>query len=395
MSGPLLALHWLIIIVLAFCALTMIANLLVFRGLRECSPPEQPPLVSILVPARNEERNITSCVESLLKQDYPNWELLVLDDHSTDGTGEIVSQLFAKHKGSQRRELLAGQSLPGGWVGKNWACHQLSQNGAGEFLFFTDADTIHAPGTVTAAVGFAQKHRADLVSAWPRMITETLGEKLIIPIIIVMGFAMCPHWLAVLLQRYPTFARRVPKTVLRALGGANGQFMFFSRRGYHLVGGHAQVKNNVVEDVTLGREVAERIGEGLRLFNCESLRFSSVRMYRSSAETWAGFTKNLRAIFEERELGFWGFLAAMWGCFLVPCFRWAWAGEALWPFALAELALVVFIRLVVTLRFRLTWIGALLHPFGVGLVIACALQSWRLCRTSGVEWKGRTYRPEI
>ena len=395
MSGSLLALHWLIIFVLSFCALTMIANLLVFRGLRECSPPERPPLVSILVPARNEERNITPCVESLLKQDYPNWELLVLDDHSTDGTGEIVSQLFARHSGSQRRELLAGQSLPGGWVGKNWACHQLSQNGAGEFLFFTDADTIHAPGTVTAAVGFAQKHRADLVSAWPRMITETLGEKLIIPIIIVMGFAMCPHWLAVLLQRYPTFAKRIPKSILRALGGANGQFMFFSRKGYDHIGGHAQVKNNVVEDVTLGREVAERIGEGLRLFNCESLRFSTVRMYRSSAETWAGFTKNLRAIFEERELGFWGFLVAMWGCFLLPCFRWAWAGEALWPYALAELALVVFIRLVVTLRFRLTWIGALLHPFGVGLVIACALQSWRLCRTSGVEWKGRTYRPKI
>src|SRR5690349_16242794 len=173
MSGSLLAVHWFIILVLAFCALTMIGNLFVFRGLRACRAPEQAPLVSILVPARNEERNITSCVESLLKQDYPNWELLVLDDHSTDETGKIVSHLFAKHSGPQRRELLTGQSLPGGWVGKNWACHQLSQTGAGDFLFFTDADTIHAPGTVTAAVGFAQKHRADLVSAWPRMITET------------------------------------------------------------------------------------------------------------------------------------------------------------------------------------------------------------------------------
>ena len=227
------------------------------------------------------------------------------------------------------------------------------------------------------------------------MITETLGEKLIIPIIVVVGFAMCPHWITMLLQRYPGFARRVPKSVLRAMGGANGQFMFFSRRGYTQIGGHTCVKNNVVEDVALGREVAAHIGNGLRLFDCESLRFSTVRMYRSFGETWHGFTKNLRAIFEDREVAFWLFLLAMWGCFLVPCFRWAWANEALRPYALAELGLVVLIRFVVTLRFRLTLLGALLHPFGVGLVIACALQSWRLSHTRGVEWKGRTYRPEI
>lgn len=395
MSGTLLALHWLTLIVLGLCAVTVVLNLLVFPGLKAAEAPADAPLVSILVPARNEEDNIAGCVESLLAQDYPNWELFVLDDHSSDRTGELVRELFARHGGGGRVELLQGEALPGGWVGKNWACHQLSQQARGDYLFFTDADTIHGAGTVTGAVGFAQKHRADLVSAWPRMITETLGEKLIIPIIVVVGFAMCPHWLAMLLQGYPGLARRLPKTFLRMLSGANGQFMFFSRRGYSQIGGHACVKNNVVEDVALGREVAGQIGEGLRLFNCDSLRFSTVRMYRSSAETWNGFTKNLRAIFEDREAAFWLFLIAMWGCFIVPCFRWAWTNEALRTYALAELGLVVFIRAAVTMRFRLTWLGALLHPFGVGLVIACALQSWRLSHSGRVEWKGRTYRPEI
>jgi chlorobactene glucosyltransferase len=388
-------LHWVMLLILGFCALTLIGNLIVFRGLRPASPPAQPPLVSILVPARNEERNIRACVESLLTQDYPNWELLVLDDHSSDGTGQIVREMFAASGAKRRLELVSGESLPGDWVGKNWACHQLSQKANGDYLFFTDADTTHAPGTVTATVAFARKHRADLVSAWPRMITKTLGEKLIIPIILVVGFAMCPHWATILFQRFPAIARRLPRSVLRAAGGANGQFMFFSSGGYKQIGGHLTVKSNVVEDVALGREVAAQIGKGLRLFNCDSLRFSTVRMYRSFGETWAGFTKNLRAIFEDREVAFWLFLLSMWGCFLVPWFRWVWATEAIRPIALAEFGLLVFVRFAVTWRFSLTWLGAALHPLGVGLVIACSLQSWRLSHTCGVEWKGRTYRPEI
>jgi chlorobactene glucosyltransferase len=395
MSVTLLPLHSLILFVLGFCVFTLIANLLIFRGLEPASPPEHPPLVSIMVPARNEARNIAGCVESLLAQDYPNWELIVLDDHSADGTGEIAREFFQNHAGKQNLKVLRGESLPDGWVGKNWACHQLSKNARGEFLFFTDADTAHAPGTVTAAVAFAQRNRADLVSAWPQMITETLGEKLIIPIIVVMGFSMCPHWLTVLLQSFPALARRLPKVVLRATGGANGQFMFFSRRGYTQIGGHEKVKNNVVEDVALGRAVAEQIGDGLRLFNCDSLKFSTVRMYRSFGETWAGFTKNLRAIFEDREVAFWLFLLGMWACFVMPCFRWLWASGPIRFFALAEFALVVAIRAGVTWRFNLSRLGALLHPIGVALVIACALQSWRLSRTTGVEWKGRTYRPQL
>lgn len=395
MFASFVVVHWLILGVLGFCALMLIGNLLVFRGLTPAVPPPDAPLVSILIPARNEARCIRACVAGLLQQDYPNWELLVLDDHSDDATGAIVRELIAEHRGAHRVEVLQGKALPSGWVGKNWACHQLSQAARGEYLFFTDADTTHAPGTVTAAVAFARERRADLVSAWPRMITETLGEKLIIPIIVVVGFVFCPHWFTELAQRRPIIARFLGKTLMRAVGGANGQFMFFSRRGYAQIGGHERVKANVVEDVALGRAVAGEIGNGLRLFNCESLQFSTVRMYHSFAETWAGFTKNLRAIFEDREVAFWLFLLGLWGCFLVPCFSWLWARDAVRPYVLAEFALVAALRFMVTWRFALTWLGALLHPVGIALVIALGIQSWRLSHTRGVEWKGRTYRPEL
>src|SRR5687767_15771311 len=110
----LILLHWLVLAVLGFCALTLIGNLIVFRGLRPASPPAQPPLVSVLVPARNEARNIRDCVASLLAQDYPNWELLVIDDNSADETGKIVRELYRDHAGKQRLELIQGTSLPAG-----------------------------------------------------------------------------------------------------------------------------------------------------------------------------------------------------------------------------------------------------------------------------------------
>ncbi|MEO6788580.1 MAG: glycosyltransferase, partial [Chthoniobacteraceae bacterium] len=160
--------QWLIVGGLLLILANILANLSSFNGLRPAEPPENPPLVSILVPARNEQRSIEECVGSLLRQDYPNCEVIVLDDHSDDATGAIVERLFAnaagEHSGLKTR-LLHGQPLPEGWTGKNWACHQLAQAARGEFLFFTDADTEHAPGTVTAAVAYSLRNRASLLSA--------------------------------------------------------------------------------------------------------------------------------------------------------------------------------------------------------------------------------------
>ncbi|MBP1633336.1 MAG: glycosyl hydrolase, partial [Acidobacteria bacterium] len=124
---------------------------------------DEGPLVSILVPARNEEATIAGCLCSLLAQDYPNLEILVLDDGSEDATPDIVRAL-----GGSRVRLLAGAPLPSGWTGKNWACQQLSRAARGDLLCFVDSDTTLDPGTVSAAVGLQEEHRAGLVSFLPR-----------------------------------------------------------------------------------------------------------------------------------------------------------------------------------------------------------------------------------
>ena len=387
--------HWIIVGSLLLILANILANFRAFDGLRPAEPPENPPLVSILVPARNEERSIEACAGSLLRQDYPNCEVIVLDDHSDDGTGAIVEQLFADAKNQRPNltvRLLRGEPLPEGWTGKNWACHQLSQAARGEFLFFTDADTEHAPGTVTAAVAYSQRNRAGLLSAWPRLLTVTPGEKLIVPVIVLIGFAFCPFWLQRWIQEKP---ERAAGHDVRGMGVANGQFMFFSRRAYVRIGGHEAVRAHVVEDLTLGRQIAALMPEGERLFNCDALQFSTVRMYRSFAETWEGFTKNIRAAFDDRGVMFW-----LFGCAQAAVFFWPFIAIFLVPAPLRwvvglQIAIIFFIRFLLAARFRTSRFGALLHPVGVLLMMLIGLNSWRLSKGRGVVWKGRTYRPEI
>ena len=367
----------------------VLASLACFDGLEEARLVSETALVSILVPARNEERNIAGCVRSLLAQDYPYCEVIVLDDGSSDGTTEIARGLGLSDSGTVAR-LLRGQPLPAGWTGKGWACHQLAQQARGEYLFFTDADTVHAPGTVSALLAYSLRHRADLVSAWPRLLTGTWSEKLILPMLLLLALTLYPHWLVRLLQRFPFAARLLPKKWLRALGAANGQSLFFRRVAYERIGGHAANRDHLVEDLALGRAVTTRMGEGMRLFNCDALRFSTCRMYRSLGEIWEGFTKNIRAAFEGSLAGYLFIGIFQFLCFLLPCLELLRPGRHAGWIA-AQVGVIFLIRLVLTLRFRTSWWSCALHPVGHALALAIGLNSWRKTLRGGVTWKGRTY----
>ena len=173
--------HDLIYDLIAFqLALLVIAlsNAWVLRRARRHSPPLCLPKVSVLIPARNEARNIERCVTSLLAQDYPDFEVLVLDDESTDGTGRLVAAIAA---GQPRLKLLDGRPLEPGWTGKNWACAQLAAEAESDLLFFTDADTHHHAKALRELVTALGGEKADLLGGFPRQEVETWGEQFIVP----------------------------------------------------------------------------------------------------------------------------------------------------------------------------------------------------------------------
>ncbi len=400
--------HGFVGVFLLYVGAQTLLNLRVFRAPRprRFENDEDAPRVSILVPARDEAHRIGPCVASLLAQGYPpaRYELLVLDDHSRDDTANVVRELGLSDRDEAnaslagRRVLLRGEPLPAGWTGKAWACHQLALAAArdSDFLLFTDADTTHAPSALAATVGHALETDAGLLSAWPRQRTGTWSERLVIPLVYLLILGLLPLALLDFFQRRPHWARRSPARLLRALGAGNGQFLLFRREVYTRVGGHAAVRDHLVEDVALGRAVSARLGRepGMNVINCDGSGLVTCRMYESFPELWEGFTKNMRAAFDDAHLAFWISGLVQGSVFVLPFLlaacppltgRW-------WPCALAEAGFIYALRAGFALRFRTSWRSVLLHPFGYALTLAIALNSWRLSARRGVSWKGRVYR---
>ncbi len=256
-----------------------VSNLLFFPRLRPHDRSTEPatrtqPLVSVLVPARNEAAIIDSAVCCLLGQTYANLELIVLDDNSNDGTGALAR---AAAGSDARLQVIDGKPLPVGWAGKNWACQQLAEAASGDILLFTDADTIWDPRGVAAIVREMTQNNADLQTVWPTQITDTWAERLTVPNIalVIIGY------LPVLFTHF---------TPLAAFAAANGQVMAFRRAAYERINGHAGVRSEVVEDVKLARRIK---AAGLRLRMADGNRLIACRMYTGWPTVRNGFAKSL------------------------------------------------------------------------------------------------------
>ncbi len=353
-----------------------LANLRTLKRLGRAHAPARWPRVSILLPARNEANNISEAVECLAGQDYPDFELVVLDDCSEDRTLEILRELAGR---LENLRVVQGKALPEGWLGKLWACYQLSKTATGELLLFTDADVRHNPDALRQAVAQLEQDRLDLLTAIPLEQTEGWAERLIVPVLPRAIMAFLPLGLAYRWNR-PAFT------------AANGQFMLFRRTSYDAVGGHAAVRDNVVDDLGLVRLMAKR-GMRWRLFDAMDL--VRCRMYRSTREVFDGFSKNLLGAFGYRVLPF--------------LFVWLWLGVVTFgPLVVLGLGALGIVTSTFSLvcagagfllglllwgisdiRFRFRWWVPLLYPVSILLCVFIAFRSVFLTVSQKAIWKGR------
>lgn len=371
---------FIILVIVVTCALIIIAltavlNTLTFPRLGQKNSEMgagEKPLVSILIPARNEAGVIARTIRSLLQQTYPHFEIILLDDQSTDNTAEIAAQAAV---GDSRVQIISGAALPDGWLGKNWACQQLSQVARGDYLIFTDADVYWSADALDWLMLLAGQTGADLLTIWPTQDTVTWGERLTVPLIalVVLGYLplVAVHYL--------------PWAVFAA---ANGQCMAFRRDAYMQVGAHAAVRDQIVEDVAFARRVK---AAGLRLRMADGASKIRCRMYQDWPSVRDGFSKNILAGHGDSVafLGFstvfhWLLFIFPWVCLLINLAT----GNAL-SWALALIALGMGVRVLTAIVTRQRWQDALWMPLSVLLMTRIAVQSVWWHYHGGPRWKGR------
>ncbi|HEV3440365.1 MAG TPA: glycosyltransferase family 2 protein [Gemmata sp.] len=336
------------------------------------SPPL--PAISVLIPARNEELGIAACVEAVLASRNVELEVIVLDDHSTDRTAELVREIATR---DSRVRLESAPSLPEGWCGKQHACFVLAKLVQHDVLTFLDADVRLKPEALTRMRAFLDQSRADLVSGFPRQETGSFLEKLLIPLI---------NWL--LLCFLPLFAMRWFRWA--AFGAGCGQWFMTTRTTYEKIGGHAAVKSSLHDGLMLPR--AYRRG-GFRTDLCDASHLATCRMYRSARGVWFGLAKNAReGMAATGQIGFWTvvllcgqvlplvFLAASFE--IAPDTRWIFGVTAFASFAT---------RFLLARRLDQSALGSVLHPLAIVLLLA--VQWYAIGRAilgKPVGWKGRT-----
>lgn len=337
----------------------LVSNLGSFPTLRRRTPLPGRPRTSVLVPARDEVQRLSALMPGLLAQGAD--EVIVLDDESTDATADLLAQY-----GHPRLTVVAGKPRPDGWVGKNWACHQLAQAATGDLLVFCDADVVLRPKALDAIWAEIARQRADVFSVFPRQITKTPGERFLVPLIDETLLSFLPHKLLDL---------PVPSAAT-----ANGQLLAFTREAYAAMGGHEAVRDRIVEDIALGRR-ARRLGFRLGLALGGDL--VQARMYDDYRSTVAGFGKSLRAAhFDSTAV-----LAASAGFHLVaytmPWMMWrrgrAWQAAAV--LGLAE-------RVLTNAK---TGRGAYAEAALVPFTPLAALPVYAVAARKKARWKGREY----
>lgn len=345
------------------------------------TPP--PSSVTVILPVRNEERNVEACVRSLLRQSYGEYVVVVVEDGSEDATPAILARLAAE---SPRLRVIPSAPLPPGWVGKSWALDAGAAAATSEWLLFTDADTEHDPGSLAATVAFAEAHRLDMLSLITRQLLHSFWERAVMPAIVTLILQAGGSLEEVNDPRSP-------------VAKANGQFILIRRAVWGAVGGHREIRGTIPSDFALAGLIK---GRGYRLMLADGRRWVRTRMYRSLREIWNGWSKNIIAGQRVAPLlaGAVALLAVSLGPLLLTGLAlpslvagtgrfWAWpalvlgATGILWQVARG---------MAVAREMRIPLVYGLLHPLGFTVCAGILLNmAFRLLSGRGVEWKGRSY----
>jgi chlorobactene glucosyltransferase len=356
-------------------------------SLREYPALTDGPLVSVIVPARNEAESIATVITSVLASTYRNLELLIVDDRSTDATASRVSSLESR---DSRLRLIHGEELPDGWYGKPWACVQGARAAQGDILLFTDADTKHEPELLGRSVSALQRTGYDLVTVSPHQACLTFWERVVMPQVwVLLGFRFHPSVV--------TRARRAWDVI------ANGQYIMTTRAAYHEVGTHEVVRAEVAEDLMLAQRYHRA---GKRIWFGFASEYMTTRMYRNLSHLIEGWSKNIylggRASFPDSPLLQELVPLALGGTmlyWLLPPIFWAlgsagalgpWlAQQGMW----ATASCVLFWTLVMAGMRIPVWLG-ICYPAGALMTLYIVIRS-TIRGHRRVEWKGRTYGEAI
>jgi chlorobactene glucosyltransferase len=356
----------------------------------EPTPPPSPArLISVCIPARNEERNIRACVEAMLAQDYPDLEVIVLDDRSTDATPSILADIAAR---DPRLRPISGSDLPEGWAGKPHALYQASEAARGGWLCFVDADTFVTREALSACYAKAIEMNADMFTIMTFQVTGTFWEKVVMPLVMTalsVGFS----------------PRKVndPK---RKDAIANGQFIMIKRSVYDAIGGHESVKDQIVEDKAISEKVK---WNGYRLVVANGYAVARTRMYTSLPEMWEGWTKNIYLGLRDQPsllvLGVSGAFLLLIATLFLPIWPllgllWylrdgGWLAATVMAKSLILWAFLIHVRARVAKAMDISAWYAFTTPLGAAVFAALMLTStWKVLSGKGVTWKGRMYTPK-
>jgi chlorobactene glucosyltransferase len=354
----------------AFALINVILNLALL-GRAPRVRLEREPFVSIVVPARNEERSIERSVRKLLAQDYGAFEVIVVNDRSTDSTGAILDRIATD---DTRLKPVHGEETPDGWLGKPWALHEGSDHARGELILFVDADVDYRPDALRTAVEYLEATKSDLVALLPQFEMHGLWENALMPAVPLTPFSN-PVWLG----------NYVPH---RWFGVGAGTGNLIRRSAYDTIGGHRAMRDAVIDDVGLGQHV-RRCGLRTRIARTEHL--VSVRMYHGFGEIVRGFTKNMFVVIGRSYVAAALVLVLFFITHLLPIALAAFGNRI----ALAAVALLIATRVVffTSQRYPL-WSAVLLDPLmTIGWMWITIRSAWITGVRGELDWRGRKYDP--